>query len=1230
MTVTRFFHIFSRLALAMLMLAALGAGLVIVTSQASQALTPVEAPFTVEINPLSTEVNAGEAFDAIYRLTYTGIEQPVNAELMIPIPDGISGVVSRVIDGQTNGVQTVGTRKTPGYLQWRGRMQQGGQLTLGLRMLTFVCSDPDNGDVILEASARLVGSEETAMAAGHDPVSVICSQPLTDSDVSITKSILLPDEQVVVYNEGVAALVGNNEPVGLQIDVTNQLNESIVALISDQMMAQVEGTQCAWQPRTVRFDNDEIVALPPKALANDAANFLAMDIGPGETQTIQILGAARSGEIDCMLHGYGTVSGLVASAVAGGTELTDVGVESAAESNSVRPRVRLVRMLAELPVIKSNEVTLTVVAPDLGDAPDSSNHFGAGMSAYPTIPAAFPTVFDPATGAPPGPRHRVAQPLHLGRQVSREKDADLNPNRNLNPTADQANLDTHDDGLKAAALNFAACQTGKINVQVAVAKAAVDHFENTGGTAYLNVWVDGNRDGDWADAVNCGQGVGAGLEHVVIDAPVDVKALGQGLHPLSFTTLPVLWPQQQDAHPAWLRVTLSDQPAPKPLNAGNISYGDGRGPTGGYLLGETEDYLLTWQDTPDELLVGADLAVGNEITVEEYAETVELGAQKRINWETLKMNVRFRNNGDRPATNARVQIFTKPYLGVPAASEDEHDWTWCLTCTLASNIQAMNTSPASVLPMHEVCDDQGNCHLEIDMMEVPVGKGGNKILGWDWLPEIGDEVLVTTRVVSDDDANDVDDNVERRINRPVRPVRITYPGNATVGPDAGQLSAAAGPLDAVETWVRGRAEPGTTVHIFSDGFESDDIAVDADGRWQAKITLPEGMQQIWADYLHEEQPVKDTLAVTALDISAGLEPEITASHCLTCIDYRVRVFADPTLSWNPASLRVKRLDASTPLAADDVTQPLVNNEFRPVDVLGRTDAEGWVLPLRPGADYRISLEASCGAESTVDLVWDDTDIVHLTDPDNDGIFTGSFKGSDEELQAAIEVTCGVNQTTYIGETEKNLGGPTVVDARTGAPISDAEVTLWQGYVVSPDLQKWQLWPGEDHGQDNPQLTAADGSFGFYLPESGRYRLSVSKDGYQPYRSPALNLFGVFPSRTIRLMPATGPANQVVNISADGFDADSVLVEPGSVVQFRNMALSEHSVTGGSASQLAAQAPAATDLLDSGNLTGGESVRFRFDEPGVYILTDSENPMNQTSIVVESLANRLFMPFVGSN
>lgn len=51
----------------------------------------------------------------------------------------------------------------------------------------------------------------------------------------------------------------------------------------------------------------------------------------------------------------------------------------------------------------SNTVVGGAICPDLGDAPDSSNHWGMPMTAYPGVPALFPTVFDSPFGQPREP-----------------------------------------------------------------------------------------------------------------------------------------------------------------------------------------------------------------------------------------------------------------------------------------------------------------------------------------------------------------------------------------------------------------------------------------------------------------------------------------------------------------------------------------------------------------------------------------------------------------------------------------------------------------------------------------------------------------------------------------------------------------------------------------------------------------------------------------------------------
>jgi hypothetical protein len=225
---------------------------------------------------------------------------------------------------------------------------------------------------------------------------------------------------------------------------------------------------------------------------------------------------------------------------------------------------------------------------DLGDAPDSTNHFGAAMAAYPGVPANFPTVFDPALGAPQGPAHFAPKAdSWLGANVSAENDADLLPDadgvRNIIPPANDPNNDWFDDGVFPVNPNGLAlpqCQLTNFNYIVTGAAGVNPH------PARVNVWIDFNSDGDWADTLNCATpaGVVNVPEWAVQNQVVMVNPGSQ-----VFVT-----PQFRSFHPwgpapTWMRITLAGQPAP--LSPAGVA--DGRGPAGGYQIGETEDYYLT-------------------------------------------------------------------------------------------------------------------------------------------------------------------------------------------------------------------------------------------------------------------------------------------------------------------------------------------------------------------------------------------------------------------------------------------------------------------------------------------------------------------------------------------------------------------------------------------------------------------------------------------------------------
>ncbi|HMJ12357.1 MAG TPA: DNRLRE domain-containing protein [Polyangiaceae bacterium] len=235
--------------------------------------------------------------------------------------------------------------------------------------------------------------------------------------------------------------------------------------------------------------------------------------------------------------------------------------------------------------------------PDLGDAPDSTNHHGVVNTAYPGVPGQFPTVWNMAA-QPAGPRHANAvMQGWLGNVISRETEADLasdadGPNNILRDAAgvisDIANRDRGDDSWRNPNIRFFHCQQQTLQVRVSKAPAA------TLKKMYLNVFFDGRRDGDWDDTMACqppsGGPAQAGYEWIVQNYIVDMTSVpAGGFRDFNVNTERVLNVTQGMPH--WMRFMLSEEPAVQPL-AGGLPDGRGPHPTsplGSYQFGETED-----------------------------------------------------------------------------------------------------------------------------------------------------------------------------------------------------------------------------------------------------------------------------------------------------------------------------------------------------------------------------------------------------------------------------------------------------------------------------------------------------------------------------------------------------------------------------------------------------------------------------------------------------------------
>lgn len=251
--------------------------------------------------------------------------------------------------------------------------------------------------------------------------------------------------------------------------------------------------------------------------------------------------------------------------------VTNLPVGAVRASTAITPITTIIATAVATPIGTITPVPFQVS--DLGDAPDSTNHSMALMTAYAGVTAQFPTVFDAATGLPVGPKHRN-RPLryHLGSNITNEREADTGPDadgiNNIIPLTNSKNNDGADDGL-ALPVALPHCQTTTITYVVTVVSGGATQ-------AYFNAWADFNRNGAWGNVFACS--LGTASEWAVQNQLITLPGPGSYTFTASFLSY-----NPTPSKPMWFRVSVSEAPAPA---------ADGQGITGGYTDGETEDYLL--------------------------------------------------------------------------------------------------------------------------------------------------------------------------------------------------------------------------------------------------------------------------------------------------------------------------------------------------------------------------------------------------------------------------------------------------------------------------------------------------------------------------------------------------------------------------------------------------------------------------------------------------------------
>jgi plastocyanin len=806
-----------------------------------------------------------------------------------------------------------------------------------------------------------------------------------------------------------------------------------------------------------------------------------------------------------------------------------------------------------------DELRVPIRRKDLGDAPDSTNHFGVPMSAYPNVQANFPTVFDPSTGQPSGPLHLNPRPFHLGGRVSIEAGTDIGPDQdglnNLIPPGNIANNDGFDDGLRPNLLGFADCQRASFPVDVFINPLFKTNALSAGvQVAYLNIWVDSKRDGDWDDATQCattgGQAAPA-VEHIVIDQPINLASLNGGGNLVSVTTGLVPWPAELAARPAWLRATLSLAKSTKTLQAGNLSYGDGRGnydTTGqpiAFRSGETEDYLINREPS------------GNgraDVEVRKWGRIIppEAGQADRFR---VAWVIEYRNGGDAPAREVVIRDRMRGF-------------------NINDLISRLESRP-------ELAPRPEGDTLNFNIGTLEPGRIG-RIAFVTTLPLSATPGLAVSNSVSISASND--NNPENNQATAEAELRLAAP--LILSPGSGATCAG-------EVQVRGLALNATSVEVYVDGAlvatvpvgEGNGEAATAQVRdpynWQADLALSDGPHQI---------------------VAVARRGDVRSER-----SNPINILVDTSLPYDPLSLRF--------IAEGN------ERGFRPVGPDGATGDGGWVVPLRANTTYTFSVRSCCDPADNAEfsLKIGAREAIVLSDPDGDRVYTGSFTTGETEQSVPFTLLVVWNGERHIASgVIRSVSFAKVFDARTRQPLAGALVTLLacnEEGVCQPatNVGNNPQVTGENGAYD---FSVPAGSYVLAAAKEGYYpfRSRIFTIVEQALQFPIVLRPIIASEPTHRVtIDENGFDSSVLRVRPGS------IIEFANVDVWEHAIISPRDPASGQANGLAQT----SNGLDSGAIGAGESFVVQFNGPSsgttTYTISDGEDGFNTLTVIVDANA-----------
>lgn len=1093
-------------------------------------------------------------------------------------------------------------------ISWRGTLEPNAELKFTIPVLVRVDCAPGAAtqSIANEVVVRTPGGDPLRASVTFDscdPEAVVWS--LDDIDATLE---LVGDEIAWLFEPGGAFAAGSrtdmmamNMQILVRASLTNRSQEQVIVgyRLDTRYIGETEKHIDGYSP---------------------SSNVI---LAPGEQRTFEVWTDMRP--LSLRLD---QLEGAALGAANGQTDPDDdeLGVEFALHYTllpTVRPHLPV--DFADPTRVRTVTEQLRLRPWDLGDAPDSTNHAGVAMEAYPGVRANFPTVFDLAVSNPQGPAHARPRHFHLGRSVDFEPDADLGPAPNIDPTADSADKDRFDDGAIPHAWNLTHCRPTTIDVRVFISPAAAAWFRATDRMGYLNGWIDANRDGDWADSVRCAaDGLAlppVALEHMIIDQTIDVAALGAGYHTVSVQTGRVPWPTAQAQQPAWVRLTLSERPSAKVGNISGVTYGDGRGHVRPFRTGETEDYLLKPAGAPG---AGPDMEVTvsggwQPAAMQSVAAAAADFTYQKIEW-TLRADVA--NVGSEPARGAVLTLEIPE--GLRGATKEIY------LVAPRRDVQTIYLiDPVRDAETVAVSDDR----IVVNLGTVEPGQRGQLLVVF--RPEIGDEVLVShltkADIIARTDINP--DNNQASFKVEIEGVTQGAFGFRSPGAPYLVRSGATNSstlilegiaprgllLPAVQIWVHALLDAARTE---MDAGELYQATADEEGRWSLQLDgLADGFYQFAVGHpgacdahgYNQAETLASSLrslagndnewrlhrigivcGLAVVDTKLDVDPISMTFTEVSGLDQEVtgRVFLPDTLGWSQGNWRVRLFD----------TNPEDGATRNPQASSARAASGAY----RFAINARSLLDSSALGELTLRITGFgsfETKLLEGAIPgryetnfilgDGGGMpgVTASAGLPDDELAISLHIVSEERYVQYDGDLVVERPGQ-VLDATTGQAIAGASLTLLAPSASAGDLV-FAPWDGGETGQPNPIFTEAAGEYTLTAPP-GFYHLYVTAAGYQPYRAAALTEGGVI-TRTIVLAPLPHePATQGVAITERGFEPAILAVKPGSVVRFVNTDSGAHQVIGPD--------------FDSGLLLPGESFAVTLGEEGEVGYMDANTTM----------------------